>query len=161
MPLSKSGYWTAVDETDLELVSGYHWEVITPWPGISYARRRFHDGSGQHAQYMHTLLTDFKLCDHWNGDGLDNRRVNLRNIADGSNGNHANSRKRPGSSRFKGVSYYSPNGRWRAQIQVNGTKRHLGYFVYEVNAAIAYDSAALSEFGEFARTNKMLGLLCD
>lgn len=40
-----------------------------------------------------------------------------------------------------------------------GRQVHLGYFKDEVAAAEAYDTGALLHFGEFARTNKMEGLL--
>lgn len=47
-----------------------------------------------------------------------------------------------------------------ATIQVDGT--HLvdrGRFKTPSEAAVAYDEMAICHFGEFAKTNKMLGLL--
>lgn len=41
----------------------------------------------------------------------------------------------------------------RAQAQTAGQKVGLGYFVNEVDAAVAYDNYARKHHGEFARTN--------
>lgn len=88
--------------------------------------------------------------DHINGNGLDNRRVNLRLAT--SLQNQGNSRKRRNaSSYYKGVSWYKPLKKWRAQIKVDKHVIHLGYFVSEEEAAIVYQEAAIAHFGEFAR----------
>lgn len=90
--------------------------------------------------------------DHVDGDGMNNRRSNLR-VASRSQ-NMGNQRTRCGAktSRFKGVSLL-PNGRWHAQIKVNGKTKFLGAYAEETDAATAYDRAARAAFGEFARTN--------
>lgn len=45
-------------------------------------------------------------------------------------------------------------GKWRSTIRENGKKRHLGYFANEIDAANAYDVAAVRLFGEFSVTNR-------
>ena len=93
--------------------------------------------------------------DHWNGDGLDNRRRNLR-AATPSQNQH-NRRKRLGcSSRFKGVHWHKRHGKWAAKIRIDGRQLHLGYFPVERDAAAAYNLAANQEFGEFALTNEIV-----
>lgn len=89
------------------------------------------------------------MTDHWSGDGLDNRRDNLRPCTNQLN--QANRRKQKGSSRFKGVCWVPRENRWVAQIQVNKKHHHLGYFTNEEEAAEAYRLAAMKHFGEFAR----------
>lgn len=98
-----------------------------------------------------------QLVDHINGDGLDNRRANLRVCS--RRDNNCNASKAPGkSSRYKGVSL--SYGKWRAAIRggpvmPNGWRKGivLGYFSDEEDAARAYDAAAVRYFGEFARLN--------
>ncbi len=108
-------------------------------------------------QYMHRLIFNSSLVDHKDRDGLNNTRENLRNAT--ASQNNANSHKRGiyPTSRFKGV--YWCNLKWRSRIRINSNRIHLGYFDNELSAAIAYDVAAISLFGEFACTNEMLGLL--
>jgi hypothetical protein len=85
-------------------------------------------------------------------NGLNNQRVNLRPAT--ATLNNANSKKRLGTtSRFKGVSWESFTGRWRAQIRNAGKSFSLGRFADEIEAAKAYDAAAREQFGEFALTN--------
>lgn len=100
-----------------------------------------------------------ELVDHESRDALDNRRQNLRKATPSGNGGNSQQKKRSGSSRFKGVWFERRRAKWVAMIQVNGHKEWLGYFATERAAARAYDAAAIAAFGDFARTNKMLGLL--
>lgn len=96
--------------------------------------------------------------DHVNGDGLDNRKENLR-FASGKE-NARNCYKTVSShvtSKFKGVSLTS-SGRWLAQISIDGTPNIIGLFDLESEAAHAYDAEATRCFGEFAKTNERMGL---
>jgi len=92
------------------------------------------------------------LVDHINGDGLDNRRANLR-LATPSQNNC----NKPGfnkSSKYKGVSRTDlKKKQWRAVIHYNNEMIHLGRFCNEVAAAKAYDKAAKKYHGEFAYLN--------
>jgi hypothetical protein len=73
--------------------------------------------------------------------------------------NMQNMRSGRGSSGCKGVSWYKRKSKWYARIGVNWRDKHLGYFDNELDAALAYDAAALELFGPFAATNASLGLL--
>lgn len=95
--------------------------------------------------------TKWDVVDHINKDGLDCRRSNLR-IGSNSH-NLANSERRPGSSRFKGVTWDASRSRWMAQIVVDEKHRYLGRFKDEVAAARAYNAAAFAAWGEFAFLN--------
>lgn len=96
--------------------------------------------------------------DHINGNPDDNRIVNLRlcdprdNIKNkGMYGNN--------TSGFKGVSWVERYQKWGVQIHINGGSKFGGYFDTAESAANAYDQLARKNFGEFARTNEMMGLL--
>ncbi len=43
--------------------------------------------------------------------------------------------------------------KWAASIRVDGKLLHLGYYGNEVEAAKAYDEAAIKHFGEYAKLN--------
>jgi hypothetical protein len=97
---------------------------------------------------MHSLITGFAEVDHWDLDGLNNQRENLREGVDGRNARNQRAH-RDSTSRFKGVCFDPRRGRWRAVLR----NSHLGYFADELEAAAAYDAAAQEVFGEFARLN--------
>jgi hypothetical protein len=103
---------------------------------------------------MHCLIMGAKGIDHVNGNGLDNRRENLRPATNSQN--MANRRPNINSSSpYKGVTW-APNcgsGKWRANIKIDGASHTLGFFEDVREAAEAYDAAARVAFGEFARLN--------
>lgn len=90
--------------------------------------------------------------DHINGNGLDNRRKNIRICTQSQN--CQNRRIIYGTaSKYKGVSWFRPTGKWRATIKNKRKSISLGYFEKEINAALMYDRKAKELFGEFANVN--------
>ena len=147
-----------VDDEDFGLVMQFRWcvkERAVGREGIGgpYAITRTRDAAGrQVAISMHALIMGRPYIDHVDGDGLNNRRSNLR-PATGTQ-NQGNRRPTPGcSSQFKGVRWYAPRRKWNARIGYEGRQHHLGYFEDEIAAARAYDEAARRLFGEYARPN--------
>lgn len=100
---------------------------------------------------MHRLVVGAEagdVVDHINGNGMDNRRENLRIATPQENARN----RRPMDGSFKGVK--RAGKRWRAMIKVDGGKRLLiGDFDTAEKAAYAYNLAAVLHFGEFAWTN--------
>lgn len=148
IPLTR-GLVALVDADDAVVLSAYRWHAIEAKPGLWYAARR---ARGRYI-YMHREVLGHPdgLVDHRNGDGLDNRRANLR-LANHAL-NNCNTRKRAGTtSRYKGVSRH--RGAWRARITPpGGQQATLGRFESEAEAALAYDAAARRLFGRWARLN--------
>ena len=94
------------------------------------------------------------VVDHIDWNGLNNRRSNLRHASCSQNQGNA-PKRRKGTSRFKGVSWYTSANKWGANIMgtKNGKRRYLGLFVSDIEAAKAYDQAAKELFGPFAVLN--------
>jgi hypothetical protein len=155
IPLTR-GYVAVVDEADYEWLSQWKWLAQVASSGIVYASRRrlASDGKGPGAIYMHREIFGggVPLVDHADGDGLNNRRSNLR--AATKSQNRANGRlMSTNSTGFRGVSLARRQGMYLAQIESGGKSKHLGYFSCPLDAALAYDEAARRIFGEFARPN--------
>lgn len=99
--------------------------------------------------------------DHKDGNESNDSIANLREATRRQNSQNTGLRKH-NAARLKGVRYYKRDvlrKHWNARINVNGIEKCLGYFLTDVEAAAAYDEAAIRLHGEFAKTNKMLGLL--
>lgn len=131
-----------VDDRDFRLLSQFTWYLDKA--GYPYTKKR-----------LHLLVKQSKPgfeIDHEDGDKCNAQRSNLRHATHRQN--LQNSRKRKGgTSRFKGVSWHTGRGRWRAVINVTKKQVHLGFFAKEIEAARAYDKAAQKHFKKFARIN--------
>jgi hypothetical protein len=153
IPLTQSKV-VIVDDEDFAFLSQFKWYAIrqgSRW----YAKRTICEGNQRLSTPMHRVILGTPKgfdSDHVNGDGLDNRRCNLR-VATRSQ-NQANSQKRTGtSSKFKGVSWDSTWKRWVARLQVKGKMIRIGRFASEESAAMAYNDTARKYFGPYARPN--------
>lgn len=153
VPLGRRGDGAAlVSEEDFELVSQFRWTPVfsgNSMYAISTVRPR---------RMMHrTIMSQFPNLenkmdiDHINGDGLDNRRENLRWATRSENCMNRAGAK--GSSEYKGVSWDKERRKWAAFIKINKKNTPLGRFDLEVDAATAYDRAAVEAYGPFAVVN--------
>ena len=147
-----AGRVALVDDEDYDLVMQYKWYV---WECPAKNQGPYaHCSIGGRTLRMHQLITGYARTDHANGNGLDNRRANLRESTRAQNA--ANRRMHvTNPSGFKGVRRRADNPKspWTARICVDRKERHLGYFATAEEAARAYDAAALKLHGEFARLN--------
>lgn len=93
------------------------------------------------------------VVDHINRNVLDNRRENLRFATHTQNNANKLVGQKQKWSRFKGVSGYSDWRKWKSYINVNDRQIVLGYYDTELEAAEAYNKAAVEYFGEYAMLN--------
>ena len=148
IPLTQ-GKFAIIDEDDFFIVSPYRW-----WAKLKgskwYAETKI---QGKNVS-MHRLLLNFPevLVDHWDGDGLNNTRQNLRKATHQQNG--FNKRPSPGRQ-YKGVSFRKDRGLYRAYIGIEERYIHLGHFPTAKDAALEYNRAAVELFGDFACLNEV------
>ena len=145
------GYEAFVDDEDFEMLSGFRWQAMVNH-GTVYACRTVYLGGGRRnpgrkcvGMHRMILLPDpDQLVDHRDGNGLDNRRFNLRFASHSQNCCNREA---------KGYAFHRAIGKWQAQIGLHGRSIFLGYFSTEEEAAAAYDSAATDLHGDFAKVS--------
>lgn len=124
-----------------------------------YAVRSIHCGGRKHTSYMHRIILGLQFgnrlqADHINGNGLDNRNINLR-ICTHQQNLYNKMISKHNSSGFKGVYWHKRDKKWQARLSKEGRRMYLGDFTCPIEAARAYNKAALKHHGEFARLNKI------
>jgi hypothetical protein len=150
------GKFAIVDDDDFEYLIQFKWQCHNR-SNTCYAARSVTVGVKKRiTQKMHQLIlgeNDLKNgIDHRNGDGLDNRKLNLRFCNQSEN--NMNKKPRVGcTSKYKGVYLKRSLNKFVSTIKINGRAKHLGFFDNDFDAAIAYDNAAKELFGEFAKIN--------
>lgn len=154
-----------VDDEDYELVSKFKWYPRRQ-NDVFYATRNNTKREIIKVRNMHRLILGMdskstKQVDHINGDGLDNRRKNLRVCSPSQNQCNYPGRKLKRISKYKGVHFrirygkYKIWARWIAQIQKDRNKIMIGHFSSESDAAKAYNSVAKKLHGDFAYFNSI------
>lgn len=89
--------------------------------------------------------------DHKNRIRHDNQSLNLHHVTHAQNMQNRSPRKK--TSKYLGVFLKRENGKWRARIKKNCKIYQLGTYKHEIDAAIAYDLAALRLYGPTATLN--------
>lgn len=135
-----------VDDGMHGLLSQYKWYARTD--GVRwYATRMIPsltDKKRDNLQ-MHHLVVGYPMegfkPDHINGNGLDNRKDNLRIVSNRINClNNSKMRSGKKTSRYPGVSWDKRRNKWIAQAYINGLHRNLGRYQNEEDAFSAYRS---------------------
>ncbi len=141
------GFYAYVDAADYEWLSQWKWHMCS----AGYAARK----EKTKYVFMHRQIMqppEGMQVDHIDCSKANNCRFNLRVCTRLEN--QRNHRKRVGShSRFKGVYFNKQLGKCFAKGWFAGRALYLGCFDEEVDAARAYDLAAVAWYGEFARPN--------
>jgi hypothetical protein len=154
------GYKALVDDNDYDWLSQWKWHCCDKSEtSPRYAARCEYlgmvDGKPKNKHVsMHRVITGAKRgleVDHINGNGIDNRRDNLRVCTRKQNSRNVSGRSH--SSKYKGVSWDKRRQWWRANIRANHKFFYIGVYQTEEDAAKAYDQKAKEFFGEYARPN--------
>lgn len=126
---------------------------------MAHTNRNISVNGKKKIQFMHRLLLKLDTTviqgDHIDNDGLNNTRKNIR--ACNNTENQRNRSKRINNkSGFKGVSWHKLRKTYQAYISDNNSRLiYLGSFACPIEAARAYNAAALIHHGEFARLNEI------
>lgn len=161
IPLTR-GKYTLVDDQDYEFLNQWKWRVLRAklkdvkdgWYAHRNTPRPNRKSIAMHRAVAARMgFPNTPEVDHKDHDGLNNQRYNLRPCT--VRQNRWNRRKRSGcTSKYKGVYWHKrPKIGWMARIFCLGKHYYLGMFDSERDAAKAYDVAARSHFGEFAKLN--------
>ena len=153
------GFDALVDDEDYDRLSRYHW----CYHGGGYAARGYHENGKVRIEKMHQAIMGIApegyMIDHINGDKLDNRRSNLRFVTHQQNMFNSkpkiNVKGKRCRSRFKGVTWRGDRGKWRSCITIDRKRHYIGLYDTEEEAAIAYNNAAITLFGEYAKLNEI------
>lgn len=153
IPLSK-GMVAYVCKCHHDLVKPYKWH----YAGYGYAARTLWDKKNKKSggmQYLHRVVANTpknKATDHIDGNKLHCAHWNLRIVDQNSNVFNSGLSRRS-TTGFKGVSYMSSKNRFRAYISNNRRQQHIGLYKTANEAAIAYNVAAIEQWGPYARLN--------
>lgn len=99
---------------------------------------------------VHGCIPDGMQIDHIDGNRANNALSNLRLATYSQNGANRDA-NRAKATGVKGVYRIQRTGKWKAQIKVLGKIQYLGVFDEIAEAVAAYNAAAVSYFGEYAR----------
>lgn len=144
-----------VDPEDYEYLSQFTWHIDQK----GYVYRHAWIDDKRTTVKMHREIMNCPpgmTVDHRNGDRLNNRRCNLRICTGNQNAKNRKKNSRM-LAQYKGLDYIPWSKKWRARIQANGKRVHLGVFATQEDAAQAYNAAAVKYHDEFANLNGHIG----
>jgi HNH endonuclease len=160
-----NGYEFKISQEDADLLE-------LTWTGIqlqrhdrlyTYAVRRKRRGRGSSQVRMHRIILQRMLgtplprsliCNHKDGDTLNNCRDNIRPATHAQN-RHNGVRNLRNRSGYRGVSWNNARKEWHCTIMCNGKHHFVGWFKDKHEAARRYNKKASELYGEFAKLNEI------
>lgn len=141
------GYKAIVDDDDYDKLCEYKWSANVSKNTCYVVSRINGKNIGMHRFILNA--EDGKDVDHINGNGLDNRKSNLRVCTHAQNLMNMKLRTDSTSGK-KGVGFDKKSKSWRVQIIYNGIRKYLGRYKNKEDAINAREKAEIEFFGEYA-----------
>lgn len=148
VPLTQ-GYEAVIDADDAIAVGQHNWCAEVRGHTV-YAIRSSSSGNIRLHRWMIGAPIGL-VADHIDGDGLNNRRANLR-VATHSQNLYNQRTNSHNASGLKGAFYRPLEKRWQSHIRVAGKTHYLGFFKTPEAAHQAYCEASARFHGAFSRT---------
>lgn len=130
--------WVTIDLDDLEKVLNIPYTWFAKYDNDIqnyYAVASWYCPETQKSKpvYLHQFITDAqgKIVDHINHDTLDNRKENLRVIADSNNSKNRKTKNSNNKSGYRNVCWNKTENIWMVQLSINGKNTYLKSFPYE------------------------------
>ena len=154
--------WAIIDLEDLDRVLSipYTWfakydEDIDNF----YAVTSWHIPNSNKSKPVHLhqfiMNANGKIVDHENHDTLDDRKENLRVIADSNNSRNRKSRNKNNKSGYRNVCWDKRENVWLVQLQIDGKCKRIGKFPKDQleEAGKFAEEMRKKYYGEFAGSN--------
>jgi len=130
-----------IDDEDYEMINKYRWYAASSGIyKIFYAKRKYTKDGRPYWIYMHHFIIGKPqrgfVIDHINGNGLDNRRDNLRIVTPRQNVLNSHTGRE-----FCGVCWEKQCNKWKARITVDGKSIYLGIYDNKKDACEAFENA--------------------
>jgi|WetSurMetagenome_2_1015567.scaffolds.fasta_scaffold20333_10 AP2-like factor, euAP2 lineage len=158
IPLTQ-GYFAQIDDEDFEKVIKYKWCAMIKKNAIYAGHNATLKIDGKFKTkwiLLHRFIMTInknEYIDHIDHDGLNCQKSNLRKCTLQENHYNQLKQKKNTSSKFKGVCFNKQRNKWQANIKNNNKKIHLGLYLTENEAALAYNNKAEEIFGKFCCLN--------
>jgi hypothetical protein len=158
IPLTQ-GKAAVVDDEDFSILSKYKWHYQkNNSRKTGYAIRHIRVGGRKgrclsfmmHREILGLQTGDAIQCDHIDGDGLNNRRGNLRKCTQAQN--QWNTPARNGRE-IKGVYWEERHKSWKVSFRLNGKIKNFGRFKNKNDAINSYNEIVFKERGSYAKIN--------
>lgn len=152
---ASTGQEIQVCDCHYDVVKDKVWRVAKR-SGYVYRMESTQQGKRRYVS-IHRTIADYPTeveVDHRDGNKQNNQCSNFRPSTRAQNTQNVGIRK-DNSSGYKGVGWFKVERKWRVRIQAQEKSIFIGYFDDVVEAAKAYNSAAVRYHGEFAHLNRV------
>ena len=146
-----------VDDEDFEYLNQWKWCANNKNGKFYVVRNITASKNKQNSIFMHRFImkpNKGMVIDHLDGNPLNNQKKNLRICTHSENMRNRNLYVN-NTSGFKGVYWHKTTKKWMSYIRINKKSLYLGIYTCPIDAAKAYNDAALKYHGEFAHINKI------